>query len=97
MEADELDALPLLLEVVIDEPVEELVLPLQPTPVGSHLQGTQAEPDPPLGSTTQPAPVPQLVIAVQPIWVQNHSLWPTSARQSGACAKALHSPPPGVQ
>jgi len=48
---------------------EELVVP-QPIPVESHLQGTQAEPE---GLSKHPAPGPQLLIAVQPIWVQNHS------------------------
>jgi len=80
---------------VVEAELEELELVVpQPRPVPSHLHGTHAEP---AGSKWQPAPIPQLVIAVHPICVQNHSDWPTSAKHSGAIGNALHSPPPGVQ
>ncbi len=43
----------LLDEALLDEPVDDDVPALQPLAVGSHLQGTHAEP---CGSRRQPAP-----------------------------------------
>ena len=81
-----------LLALLDDAELDELVP--QPTALGSHLHATHAEP---WGSRRHPAAGPQSVVASQPMRVQNHSSCPTSARQSGASGKALHSPPPGVQ
>ena len=79
--------------VLLDEAELDELVP-QPTALGSHLHATHAEP---CGSRRHPAAGPQAVVASQPMRVQNHSSWPTSARQSGASGKAAHSLPPGVQ
>src|SRR5262249_19019671 len=64
--------------------------PASPPP--RHLLGTQ--PEPPV-RITQVALSPQSLFVWQPIRVQNHSSWATSARQTPASGYLLHSPPPG--